>query len=142
VVTTSYRGDGHKHSLVEIFFLLQPYLIISVFLWTIGLLFWEWGCKSGKKYTETTTPSRGMLLERGMLLFNQGRFDEAVQSFLACVELDPDDHEVRFILGRAYLSLGRFAEAVETFRLVVEKAPDQAEARYFLGVALNADEPV
>ena len=74
--------------------------------------------------------------QQGKAFVAQGRFDEAVRSFLTCLQLDPGAYQARMDLGQCYLRTGRFAEAVETFRRAQEADLDRAGAPYFLGVAL------
>jgi tetratricopeptide (TPR) repeat protein len=66
----------------------------------------------------------------------QGRADEAIQLYRACLRLDPHSFEIPMRLGVIELSRRRFAEAIPSFRAALRAKPDSAAARIHLGAAL------
>ncbi|MEI8043572.1 MAG: tetratricopeptide repeat protein, partial [Verrucomicrobiota bacterium] len=65
----------------------------------------------------------------GVILFSQGKLDQARGSFLAALQIKPDSAEARNNLGNLLVSQGRLEEAGEQFAAAVRSAPDFVEAR-------------
>jgi protein O-GlcNAc transferase len=61
--------------------------------------------------------------------FDAGRYEEALEAFLAAVVLNPRDPDALFDVGVTYERLGRPLEASAAFRSVVELRPASAKAR-------------
>lgn len=76
------------------------------------------------------------MVNLGNLLFDQGRYLEAVESYREALALEPSDPKVRTDLGIALLQLGHYQEAVQSFEQAIRDAPDLALAHYNLGVTL------
>jgi tetratricopeptide (TPR) repeat protein len=64
---------------------------------------------------------------RGMSLFNRGKFAEAVPAFEKATELKADNADAYLYLGRSLLSLGQWREALPPLRAAYRLAPEQAE---------------
>ncbi len=62
---------------------------------------------------------------RGLSLFNRGRFAEAVPAFERATELKPDWPEAYLYLGRSHLSLGQWQDALPPLRAAYRLSPDQ-----------------
>lgn len=76
---------------------------------------------------------------RGNMYLRQGRLDEAEASLLAELQLQPQDHQSRYLLATA-LDLNRQAgRAQEELRKVLLAQPRFADARYLLGKILLAE---
>lgn len=75
----------------------------------------------------------------GKILYNSGKFEEAMEHYNRAVELKPASTQPRFNLGLIYLKLGRVEEAAGQFRLALEADPDNAIAHVNLG-SLLADQ--
>jgi Flp pilus assembly protein TadD len=73
----------------------------------------------------------------GVLLQDQGKFDEAVESFRRVVELKPDFADAHSGLGKALHGLGRREEAASCFRRAIELKPAEADFKNSLGVVLH-----
>ena len=69
----------------------------------------------------------------GLLLFGEGRTDEAMAHYRAAIEAKPDDAFARNNLGRALASVGRLEEARVTLVEAVRLEPGNAEAWSNLG---------
>src|SRR5258705_188536 len=72
----------------------------------------------------------------GAALQEEGRFDEAIDEFLAALRLDPDSSKAHRNLGDTLASRGRQAEAIEHLRRAVQLDPGDGSARYDLGNVL------
>ncbi|MFO7965093.1 MAG: tetratricopeptide repeat protein [Desulfobacterales bacterium] len=64
--------------------------------------------------------------DRGVTLFNRGRYEEAIVRFERVVDLEPDHGEAYLYLGRSYLNLGRWQEAVAPLRSAFRLAPERS----------------
>lgn len=62
--------------------------------------------------------------ERGLALFNQGRYEEAVPYFQKATELKTDYANAYFYLGRSYLNLGRWTAALPPLRTAFRLSPE------------------
>jgi len=70
------------------------------------------------------------LIEKGVLLHNLGRLDEAVQCFAVAREVAPENELVLSNLAVALADSGRRHEALAEFHRVVELRPDNIHARH------------
>jgi serine/threonine-protein kinase len=73
----------------------------------------------------------------GMVLWSQGRHDEAIAEFRAAVRLGPHDPKPHTNLGLVLSQHGRLEEAVAEIRAALRLQPDFAEAHGNLGDALR-----
>lgn len=64
---------------------------------------------------------------RGLSLFNRGRFEESVGAFERATEMKPDYGEAYLYLGRSLLSLGRYAEALPPLRAAFRLSPEKTK---------------
>jgi len=74
----------------------------------------------------------------GVLLYNQGRIEEAMVQFRKAVQLVPNNCEELNNLGLALAAQGRFDEAIENYRKALQNNPNYYEAANDLGNALAA----
>ena len=65
--------------------------------------------------------------ERGLALFNQGRFAAAIPYFEAATREDPDFAQAYFYLGRAYISESRWRAAIQPLRTAFRLAPQESK---------------
>jgi tetratricopeptide (TPR) repeat protein len=65
----------------------------------------------------------------GVEQFDAGRYEEALESFLAAVAANPRDADALFDVGATYEKLGRHAEASAAYRSALELRPAYAKAR-------------
>ncbi len=73
-------------------------------------------------------PTAQSEFERGLALFQAGRFEEAIPNFVHSTELDPGFAKPYVYLGRSYLNLGRWAEALAPLRSAHRLAPQDLRA--------------
>jgi tetratricopeptide (TPR) repeat protein len=64
---------------------------------------------------------------RGMSLFNRGKFAEAVPAFEKATELQANHADAYLYLGRSLISLGQWREALPPLRAAYRLAPEKAE---------------
>lgn len=65
----------------------------------------------------------------GLLAFDQGHLDEAIEALGAAVRIDPDLHEARFVLARALARAGRLGAARDHARALLDRLPADAPQR-------------
>jgi tetratricopeptide (TPR) repeat protein len=65
----------------------------------------------------------------GVEQFDAGRYEEALDSFLAAVVANPRDAEALFDVGATYEKLGRHTEASAAYRRALALDPKLSEAR-------------
>jgi TonB family protein len=71
------------------------------------------GKKSEAEDRENPDPSQARL-DRGTVLLESDRYDEAIAEFREAVRLEPDDLFAHYKLGSAYIEAGRYSEAEAT----------------------------
>ena len=65
--------------------------------------------------------------DRGLSLFNQGRFAESVPYLEEATRRDPEYGEAYFYLGRAYLNQSRWRDAIPPLRAAFRLSPREAQ---------------
>ena len=63
--------------------------------------------------------------DRGMALFNSGKYQEAIPHFQKSAEIDPDFSDAYLYLGRSYLNSGKWIEAISPLRTALRLSPDK-----------------
>jgi tetratricopeptide (TPR) repeat protein len=64
---------------------------------------------------------------RGMSLFNRGKFAKAVPAFEKATELQADHADAYLYLGRSLISIGKWQEALPPLRAAYRLAPEKAQ---------------
>jgi len=64
--------------------------------------------------------------DAGIALYEEGRYNEAIQYFQYSIELDPNTWQAHQYLGAIYYSLGRHSEAIESYEKVLQQTNDEA----------------
>ena len=59
--------------------------------------------------------SEEAIADKGLALYNQGRYDEAIKAYNEAIRLDPEDAEAWFGKGSALDSLGKYDEAIKAY---------------------------
>ncbi len=65
--------------------------------------------------------------DKGLALFNTGKYEEAIPSFQKAVEIDPEYARAYLYLGRSYLNLNRWNEAIPPLRTALRLSPDETK---------------
>ena len=66
-------------------------------------------------------------LEQGNILYNERKFDEALEIFLKFAELNPNVYQIHFNIGDVYREKGEFEKANEQYALARAKAKEKAD---------------
>jgi len=77
-------------------------------------------------------------IEKGAILFEQKKFNEAIDVLRQLIALKPGDAVAPNNMGEAYLELNKLPEAQESFRQAIRLKPDFGKAYYNLGKCLLA----
>ncbi|MDQ8202472.1 tetratricopeptide repeat protein [Pelagicoccus sp. SDUM812003] len=72
--------------------------------------------------------SPSLQIEKGKLMLQQNRVDEAIAAFNRSIELRPHEAIGYVELAKAYMSLGRDEEGIEQIKRAIEKEPNNAIA--------------
>jgi tetratricopeptide (TPR) repeat protein len=75
--------------------------------------------------------------DRGVALFNQGRFAEAVPHFEDATRSSPEFAQAYFYLGRAYVSQSMWRAAIQPLRTAFRLSPRETQ-REILDLILDA----
>lgn len=92
----------------------------KAFVLTLALLLFS-GCATLRGISAQNS------FERGVTLFNQGRFEAAIPHFQEATREDPNFAPAYFYLGRSYVSLSRWRSAIQPLRSAFRLAPSQAK---------------
>jgi type IV pilus assembly protein PilF len=99
-------------------------------LWLlIGMLFW--GCQTSPQRKDEALSHMRM----GDSLLQEGKPTQALGELLKATELDPNDPQIRNVLGVVYLEKGMTAQATEQFQKALTLDPKYIEVRNNLGIA-------
>ncbi len=88
-----------------------------------------------QKALETKAFDADILSNLGMVYFQDGLYNEALNTLKGAVGVDRDRPDGLFYLGRTYQQLGNNAEAVALFEELYRKCPRYKNLSYFLGEA-------
>jgi tetratricopeptide (TPR) repeat protein len=69
-------------------------------------------------------------------LYDEGRYDEAIDAYLTAIQADPDDPDFRNNIGVCLCLQGRHGEAAAAFRKAIELSEDYVWAHRNLGLCL------
>jgi len=65
--------------------------------------------------------------EKGLSLFNSGKYDKATSHFIRATELDPEYTKAYIYLGRSYIGLKQWYRSLHPLRTAYRISPDQAK---------------
>ena len=82
----------------------------------------------GGKDTDTSDKSAESLFKSGRDKYNAGKLDQAIEDLEACLEVDPENQDALYFLGRVYQKKGDKDKAKEYYEKVIEvdKTSDRA----------------
>lgn len=69
--------------------------------------------------------------ERGLALFDQGRFDDAIPYLRKATAEDPEFGEAFLYLGRSYLNTRRWRDAIQPLRAAYRLSPEETKDEVF-----------
>lgn len=73
--------------------------------------------------------------ENGLQLFNEKKFELAIDELKRAVIMNPEDMTALYLLARAYIYTRQYANALVHIAEYVAKKPDDSLAQYFLAIA-------
>jgi cytochrome c-type biogenesis protein CcmH/NrfG len=65
--------------------------------------------------------------EKGIALYNQGKYQESIQYLQKTVERDPEFVDAHLYLGRAYLATHQWAQSLAALRTAYRLSPDKTK---------------
>jgi tetratricopeptide (TPR) repeat protein len=77
-----------------------------------------------------------LYFEQGLILAQNGDYEEAIASYDNALKLKPDKHEAWYNRGNALGNLGRLEEAIASYDNALKFKPDDPDALYNRGSAL------
>jgi len=80
-------------------------------------------------------PTAETLFQQAFELQQAGDTLGAIQTYLASLNLEPDNAGARSNLGAAYVQLGRYDDAIAEYRRAIDLDPDNVAFRFNLGLA-------
>ena len=74
-------------------------------------------------------------LEAGNNLFDEGKYEQAVQAYQKLLEDNPDVYVVNLNVGNCYFQMEQYEKAVEYYQKVLEEDPENKDAILLIGKA-------
>jgi Flp pilus assembly protein TadD len=127
------RPEGRSHN-VKVVAAGAVVVVLAVLTWKQATLYHD----DERLWRDTIAKNPAAWLAHynlGIVLAQQGKFDEAVASYEQALRYKPDDVETLDNLGAALNAQGRLAEAVARWRQAVRYRPTDAAAHNNLGIA-------
>lgn len=91
-------------------------------LCAIVLVFSLFSCAGTK-----VKPDAQSAFQQGMVLFDRGKYAEALPHFEKALELDPEFSKAHLYLGRSRLNQGQWLEAIPPLRAAYRLAPEESK---------------
>ena len=80
-----------------------------------------------------TTSQEEELVNKGIALYRQGKFEEAIQAYKEALKIDPTYVYAHYNLGLVYVAQEEFLLALESFQEAVKRRPDDPYSLYYIG---------
>jgi tetratricopeptide (TPR) repeat protein len=80
---------------------------------------------------------RQLLIRNAITNYQAKRFDAAIEPLEKLVQIDPDDYNIRVLLGGSYFETKQYAAAVKEFQQATQLRPKSSIAWSLLGNAQN-----
>lgn len=80
-------------------------------------------------------PNANTCSNRGEVLLNDERYNEALAEFRKAIALDPNYEKARYGIGRVFLHSKQYVDAINTFEQLIKDEPNYKEAHHALGLA-------
>lgn len=89
----------------------------------------------------TLGPIKGPAIEKNMMkdfekgnrLFNEGKYDQALETYQKIVEEFPDAYQLNLNIGNCFFEKQEYEKAVQAYLKVTEKEPDNTDALLSIG---------
>src|SRR3989337_1382533 len=82
-----------------------------------------------------TTEPVGVYIDRGIIEYDDKKYAEALKNFLDALQIDPENAEVRYFVGIAYLALDQTDQAITHLEKARQLDPADLDIAFNLGVA-------
>jgi len=94
----------------------------------------EQDLKNAAEQLKTSPNDANLNIKMGNLLFDGGRFSEAIPYYKTALKMSPNNPDVIVDLGVCYFNLKEYPEAQKQFELALKSNPDHVNALYNIGV--------
>src|SRR3989304_2420966 len=109
----------------------RPLLIALVLLgWALPAAF-----PPGAAAQPRSTEPVGVYIDRGIIEYDDKKYAEALKNFLEALQIDPENAEVRYFVGIAYLALDQVDQAITHLEKARQLDPADLDIAFNLGVA-------
>jgi Flp pilus assembly protein TadD len=78
-----------------------------------------------------TSPDAELAFEQGLVLFNQGKYEQAIPDFQRAVEIESDYKQAYIYLGRSYLNISQWVDAIPPIRTAYRLSPGDTKKEAF-----------
>ncbi len=89
----------------------------------------------GAAAQQRATEPVGVYIDRGIIEYDDKKYAEALKNFLEALQIDPENAEVRYFVGIAYLALDQADQAITHLEKARELDPVDLDIAFNLGVA-------
>lgn len=72
-------------------------------------------------------------LEEGNKIFNQGKYQEAVQVYKKILDQFPDAYVIHKNIGNCYFKMEKYDQAIQSYKKVLEEDPDNKDIKLSIG---------
>ncbi len=105
---------------------MKKILYITIFI-TLGLIVLLPSCTDKKAKAHR-------LVKSGIIKLYQSKHIEALKDFTEAAEYDPENPEVWYCIGNAYMNLEDYQKAIEYYSIAIRLKEDYADAYYNRGL--------
>jgi protein involved in polysaccharide export with SLBB domain len=88
----------------------------------------------GSSGTEDPTIAGQKNYDNAIVLYNSGKYEEAIAALKEATRLRTDDPESHYLLGMAYMQSKAYKDAADSFRRAVRFKPEWPEANFRFGI--------
>jgi len=136
-VGDAYLKIGLKNEAAEIFESLENQNITDLDLAKIGASYLSTGdIKNAGEYLDKTVDpipeTISVFNSYAIELRKMGEFEEALEQYKKCIEIEPESHILRYNLGRAYFEANNFEAAQKELETSIKKEPTFENAEKLL----------
>ncbi len=86
--------------------------------------------KAAGEETVTEGAHSGARLNKGNALYEEGKYEEALQAFLKFKEKNPELYQIYFNIANSYKKFEQYNKAIEYYTIFLEKEPESVEVFY------------
>jgi len=78
-----------------------------------------------------TSPDAELAFNQGIVLFNQGKYEQAIPNFQRAAEIESDYTQAYIYLGRSYLNISQWVDAIPPLRTAYRLSPGDTKKEAF-----------